>query len=128
MRLWLIIALTAASFATSAADLHKGGFGAQNPNQTATPSENPAPKTTKRTSYPFHGTLASIDSSGKSLSLKGQKKERLILFTAETRFFKNGAKATFRDASAGERVTGTVRKNASGQEEAVTVRYNAPAK
>ena len=119
MKAWLLTAFFTAALTTAAADVTRGDFGAKNSDAAATP-ESSAPKSARRTSYPFHGTLASIDSGEKSLRLKGQKKERVILITAETRFFKNGAKAKALDGTAGERVTGTLRKNAAGLEEAVS--------
>ena len=127
MNLRLLIPLLLLAGTTTFADVTKGQFGANaSQKATANAKTEPAsesPKQTKRNSYPFHGTLASVDSSGKSLSLAGKQKARVILITSETRFFRDGAKVKISDAIAGERVTGTVRKNAAGQEEALTVRY-----
>jgi hypothetical protein len=117
----LLLACFSLLVAAASADVTKGGFGAQKPDATEPPSES-APET-KRNSYPFHGTLASIDLDGKKLTLEGKKKPRIILFTAETRFFRNGAKTKISEVKAGERITGTVRKNDAGEEVAVTVRY-----
>ena len=127
MNLRLIIPLLWMALTTARADVTKGEFGANASQPGAVESKaesaTESPKQAKRNSYPFHGTLASVDSTGKSLSLAGKQKPRVILITSNTRFFRNGAKAKLSDAVAGERVTGTVRKNPDGQEEAITVRY-----
>ena len=107
-----------------AADVTKGGFGANNPESGTTAAEEAPATKPKRNSYPFYGTLASIDTAGKTFSLAGKKKPRIIAVTSETRFFKNGTGGKFADGIAGERVTGTLRKNSAGLEEAVTVRYS----
>jgi hypothetical protein len=114
-------------FLTTSADVTKGDFGAR--KDPASPTDRPnKPSTDKnRASYPFRGTIASVDSSGKTLILVGKKKNRIILISAETRFFKDGGKTTMAETVAGARVTGTVRKNSSGQEEALTVRLAGKA-
>ena len=119
-RLFLTSCL-ALAIVTASADVTKGGFGAQNPKGAETPSAE-APET-KRNSYPFHGTLASIDLTSKKLTLEGKKKPRVIFFTTETRFLRDGAKTRIDAVKSGERITGTVRKNAVGEEVALTVRY-----
>jgi hypothetical protein len=123
----LLTSLLLCGLTTALADVTKGEFGAHAAQPATIDSKSPpateGPKQTKRNSYPFHGTLASIDSSGKRLSLAGKEKSRVILITAETRFFRDGKKVKLGDALAGERVTGAVRKNSAGQEEALTVRY-----
>ena len=130
----LLTAVLLSALSTALADVTKGEFGAKasQASQPAaatskTESATETPSQTKRNSYPFHGTLASVDSSGKSLSLAGKQKPRVILVTSDTRFFRDGVKVKLSDAVAGERVTGTVRKNAAGQEEALTVRYGGTA-
>jgi hypothetical protein len=130
MKLRLLTALLLVVSA-AAADVTKGEFGANASGPVAAEPKGDSttgnPKQTKRNSYPFHGTLASVDSSAKSLTLAGKQKPRVILITTETRFFRNGAKVKWADAVAGERVTGTVQKNSAGQEEAITVRYGGTA-
>jgi len=129
----LLIPLLSLVLSTSFADVTKGGFGAERDLGTraeASKETSKKPADSKRTSYPFHGTLAAIDSAGSSITLEGKKKNRVIAVTPETRVFRNGAKAKLGDGVAGERVTGTVRRNAAGQEEAITVRFapKAPSK
>jgi len=72
--------------------------------------------------------LDSIDAEKKILTLRGKKKNRVIQLTAETRFQRDGAKAKLQDGKPGERVSGSVRKNPEGNEEAVTVRFGGKAK
>ncbi len=95
-----------------ASDLEKGNFGADisgSPKATTTAKG-------KRSNYPFSGEVESHD--GKSLTLKGKKKSRVLLLTSETRVLKDGAVAKLKD---GEYVSGSARKNAEGKEEALTV-------
>lgn len=128
MNRWLLAQLLAFALTASFADVTKGGFGAEKDSKPGTESETNTPKEpkdSKRNSYPFHGTLSTTDSSGMSLTLEGKKKPRVIAVTAETRIFRDGEKAKLKDGVAGERVTGTVRRNAAGQEEAITVRFAA---
>jgi hypothetical protein len=123
-----IVAFFVGSIAVASADVAKGEFGAQKPDApTATASAKKSGSEKKRNTYPFHGTLASVDSSGKTLTLSGKKKPRVILVTGDTQVFRNGARATLNAGLAGERVTGTVEKNEAGQEVAATVRYGGPA-
>jgi hypothetical protein len=102
----------------SAHDVQTGNFGAET---SALPAKSTAKSTShgKRNSYPFSGDIESHDA--KSLTLKGQKKSRVLILTPETRVLKNGASARLADATSGQRVSGSVRKNANGKEEAVTI-------
>jgi len=128
MNRWLLAQLLAFTLLTSLGDVTKGGFGAEKDSKPGAESESKTskePKESKRNSYPFHGTLSAIDSSGTTLTLEGKKKPRVIAVTAETRIFRDGAKAKLKDGVAGERVTGTVRRNTAGQEEAITIRFAA---
>jgi len=107
-----------------ASDVEKGNFGAEIP----TTSKVKATTKGKRNSYPFSGEIGSHD--GKSLTLKGKKKSRVLLLTPETRVLKDGSNGKLKDAVAGEYVSGSARKNAEGKEEAVTVNLKStkPAK
>ena len=93
-------------------DVEKGNFGADIPSATKAKTANKA----KRNSYPFSGEIESHDR--KSLTLKGKKKSRVLLLTAETRVLKDGANAKLKE---GECVSGSARKNREGKEEALTV-------
>jgi hypothetical protein len=107
-----VLAAFAIALAVSASDVQKGNFGAE----ISGPSKTTAPAKAKRNSYPFSGEIETYD--GKTLTLKGKKKARLLLITPETRVRKDGAPAKLKD---GEFVSGSARKNNDGKEEAVTV-------
>ena len=67
MNRWLQAQFLAFALATSLADVTKGGFGADRESKPGTESHSNTPKEpkdSKRNSYPFHGTLGSVDSSG----------------------------------------------------------------
>ena len=121
----LICVLTALiALNTSVADVTKGEFGAEKlPSPKATERNSEARP--KRTIYPFYGTLDSVDPKEKTITLRGKKKNRIILCTSESRVFRNGAVASLTDLVPGERVSGSVRKNAEGKEEALTIRFGA---
>lgn len=107
-----------------AADVAKGGFGAARGDEeqkVAPKIERKAEATPKRTTYPFYGTLDSLNAKEKTLTLRGKKKNRVIVFTSETRIQKDGL--SMQEAAPGERVSGLVRKNAEGKEEAVSIRF-----
>ena len=111
------------------ADVTQGGFGAARENEgkgveRKTERKNETGETTtKRATYPFYGTLESVDSKEKTVTLRGKKKNRVIVFTSETRIQKDGL--SIQQAAPGERVSGLVRKNAEGKEEAVSIRFGA---
>jgi hypothetical protein len=122
MRVLVLGIITLLVLNASAADVTKGGFGAEK-ETIPKKAEGKSETKSKRSSYPFYGTLDSVDAKEKTISLRGKKKNRVILCTSESRFFKNGAAATLADCVPGERVSGSVRKNAEGKEEALTVRF-----
>jgi hypothetical protein len=98
------------------ADVRQGNFGAEAPAAR----QEPKPATPgKRSTYPFSGELDLHDAT--SITLKGKKKPRVLLLTAETRVMRNGRRARLADAAPGERVSGSTRKNSEGKEEALTV-------
>ena len=107
-----ILAALATALSLFASDVEKGNFGAE----ISGPSK---PKTTtwaKRNSYPFSGEIESHND--KSLTLKGKKKSRVFLLTADTRMLRDGVTARPQE---GEYVSGSARKNIDGKEEAITV-------
>lgn len=120
---WFIAAACLVSVAT--ADVTKGNFGAAKPDQSQPKLERKAETKTKRTSYPFYGTLDSVNPAEKTITLKGKSKNRIILFTSQTRVHKGNSKAKIQDGLPGERVSGSVQKNAEGKEEAITIRFGA---
>jgi hypothetical protein len=113
---------------TAAADVTKGGFGAAKESEPPKKAEQKPETANKTRSYPFYGTLDSVDVKEKTMTLRGKKKNRVILFTSKTRFTKDGAPANFQDGVAGERVSGSVRKNADGKEEAITIRFGTKSR
>jgi hypothetical protein len=120
----LVLAVTAClALNTFSADVTKGGFGAEKEESSKATEHKEA--TPKRTTYPFYGTLESVDPKVKTITLRGKKKNRVILCTSESRIFRNGAAASLTDSVPGERVSGSIRKNAEGKEEALTIRFGA---
>lgn len=113
MRLRCVLILLGSICALAAADVKSGNFGAEAPGTRAKSTGH------VRRSYPFSGEIESHDA--KTLTLKGKKKNRVILLTPETRFVKNGSAAKAGDLSKGLQVSGSVRKNAEGKEEALQV-------
>ena len=112
------------SWSAHGADVTKGEFGAAREGEKA--ERKSEAKSSART-YPFYGTLDSVDVKEKTVTLKGKQKNRVILFTSDTRVQKDGASAKIQELVPGERVSGSVRKNAEGKEEALTIR-SAPKK
>lgn len=92
---------------------------------TATDSER-STKSRARDSYPFRGRIASLDTSARTLILEGKGTRRKVQLTEQTRILRDGSAITLEDLKAGDRVGGTLRKSASGQEEALLVRIVPP--
>ena len=114
--------LVACLFTTNTfADVTEGGFGADRPVTPRT--EEKSETKSKRKTYPFHGTLDSVDPAAMTILLRGSKKKRVILFTSDTRIRRNEAAARIQDAVPGERVTGSVHKDSTGKEVAVSIRF-----
>ena len=122
MRLLLLGIISLLAVRAGYADVTKGEFGAE---KEAKSVERKAGSSPKRTTYPFYGTLDSVDAKERTITLRGKKKNRVILFTSESRVFRNGTVASLADSIPGERVSGSVRKNAEGKEEALTIRLGA---
>jgi hypothetical protein len=122
MKLLLFAIISLLTMDAGYADVTKGEFGAEKEAKSVERKTDASPK---RTTYPFYGTLDSVDAKQKTITLRGKKKNRVILFTSESRIFRNGAVASLGDCVPGERVSGSVRKNAEGKEEALTIRFGA---
>ena len=114
-------------WSADAADVTKGGFGAARDGEKIETVEPKAEAKNNGRTYPFYGTLDSVDAKEKTVTLRGKKKNRVILFTSKTRVQKDGSNAKIEELVPGVRVSGSVRKNADGKEEAVTIR-SAPKK
>ena len=125
MKMWAMILGGALLWSASAADVRKGEFGAAREGDKV--ERKSEAKSSAGRTYPFHGTLDSVDTKEKTVTLKGKQKNRVILFTSDTRVQKDGANAKIQELVPGERVSGSVRKNADGKEEALTIR-SAPKK
>ena len=127
MKMWTMMLSAALLWSGYAADVTKGEFGAARDGEKIDKVERKSEAKSKTPTYPFYGTLNAVDAKEKTVTLRGKKKNRVILFTTETRVQKDGVKATIQELVPGERVSGSVRKNAQGKEEAVTIR-SAPKK
>lgn len=117
--------------AVSANEVAKGNFGAgrkSSDEAAASPARKSPVAKEKLKSYPFHGYLHAVAPDGQSLQLKGKTKQRSILISPRTRIYRGESKVTLQQAVSGERVTGSVHKNAEGREEALTVRLGGSQK
>jgi len=107
----------------NASELTNGNFGATRP--ATTPRASSKPKKEKKESsstYPYSGFVDTVDPSGKFIVLKGKSKSRQILVNSKTKIYQNDSASSLTEITPGARVTGAVRKNDSGQEEALSVR------
>jgi hypothetical protein len=104
-----------------AADVTKGDFRGEAPKSSAGKGIK---SSTKRKTYPFSGTIDTVNERDHTIVLKGKSKRRVIFTTSETRIEKDGKESSLAAAKPGDRITGTVFKNASGQEQAVKVRIS----
>lgn len=125
MKIFSLFLVAGFLLTTAAVDVTQGGFGAA--KQEEKKSERKREGKTTNPTYPFYGTLDSVDAKAETITLRGKKKNRVILFTSETRITKDGTRASVADGTPGERVSGSVRKNSEGKEEAVTIRFGAKA-
>lgn len=105
------------------AELIDGNFGAARPSASGASVKRKETSKTGAKSYPYSGTLESVDANGKFITLKGKSKSRQIIVNADTRYTKNDRASTLNEGTPGTRVTGSVKKNDSGQEEAMTVHF-----
>ena len=84
----------------------------------------------KRTTYPFFGTVASVDASAKTISLKKKEGERVLHTDAKTTLEMDGKPATLADIKAGNYLHGTLHKDAAKEEFILKAKIDleAPAK
>ncbi len=126
--LWRLAGLLAAAWTLaaplSAVAAEEGpGTPGGTPNATQTPAPAGAPAVRpKRETYPFRGTVGSVDPAAMTLVLEGRQTRRVVQLTAQTRIEKDGAPATVESVKTGDAVGGTLRKTAEGREEALLVR------
>ena len=62
--------------------------------------------------YPYHGRFDRVGPDGGNIVLAGKTKERVILITSRTNITRDGRRVSVKEAVKGERVSGTVVKNA----------------
>lgn len=105
----------------SAADVARGEFGAARSNETAQPGEKPKKAPNER-GYPFHGTVASVDSAKGTVTLAGKARNRPFVVTSITKITKDGRRASLADIAAGDEIGGMAVKNLEGREEAKSLR------
>ena len=101
---------------------------AQNTNQPSsgkkhsTENQPPTGAEKKPVAGPFHGKLAKVDQSAKTITVG----KRTFMITSETRLKKgNGSPATLADAVVGEEVSGYVKPNEAGKLAATVVTFGA---
>ncbi|MBI4664525.1 MAG: hypothetical protein HY735_37505 [Verrucomicrobia bacterium] len=114
--------LALALFAASATTTVFGGEAA--PKQPAAPA---AAKKKQPARQAVQGIVKAIDKTAMTLSVESKGKLRTIHMTSRTRLSKAGQPATFGDAAVGDEVTAQIQKNASGEEEAISLRLGAKA-
>lgn len=78
---------------------------------------------TKARPLPFRGTIDSVDTEAKTITLKGAESKRVFHVSAETKMMKNGKPATLADATPGEVIGGSYTKGADGKLNAVSLRF-----
>ena len=108
-------------------ELTNGNFGATRPGPLPRSIKSRKETTGASKSYPFSGTVESVDPKGQFIILKGKSKTRRILVNSKTKFLKADHPAILADALSGQHVSGAVRKNEAGQEEAITVHIGEKA-
>jgi hypothetical protein len=107
-----------------------GRLGAQTTNKPASTKKpaTEAPDSSKSekkpAAGPFHGKLAAVDQTTKSISVG----KRTFLITSETKIKKDGKPATLQDGVVGEEVSGYVKPNDAGKLVATTVNFGPKPK
>jgi hypothetical protein len=83
--------------------------------------DSAAPNSEKKgRGLPFHGNVAAIDRSAKTITMEG-KKQRVFHLTAETKINRDKKPTTIASLSAGDYVGGYAREMADGKLELVTL-------
>lgn len=119
----LAAAIASATALTRVSADDQGPTSAGTTTRTATSPAGESPGAApKRSTYPFRGVIATIDTTTRSIVLEGRQARRVIRLTETTRVEKLGRPAAFDDLKAGDAVRGTLRRTAQGHEEAVLVR------
>jgi hypothetical protein len=111
----LALALCAAPSKVSAQTTNKPT--AQKKSSTETPE--PAKTEKKPSAGPFHGKLAAVDQTAKTITVG----KRTFLITSESHINKEGKPATLQDGVVGEEVSGYVKPNDAGKLIATKVNF-----
>jgi hypothetical protein len=114
LRRWFILSVLTAALVSLALPVAAADA---SPNAAAVQPEKKTDKVA-----PFQGKISAVDTIGKTLTLAGKEKNRLITITSETKITKNGQPATLGDATVGEVVGGRAKVTAAGQFEALSLR------
>jgi hypothetical protein len=101
-----------------AGEVTKGEFGAARDSADIPKAK----KYAGEKSYPFHGTIASVDLQKQTIFLEGKAKKRPILVTPSTKITIDGRAGALSSLTPGQEAGGSVFKNPEGLEEARTVR------
>ena len=94
---------------------------AQNKDKAATEKKEPAAK--KQTAGPFHGKLAAVDETAKTITVG----KRTFQITSESKISKAGKPATLEAAVVGEEVSGYIKTGDDGKLVATTVHLGPKA-
>src|SRR6266700_3328681 len=90
---------------------------AQSAEKAATEKKEPAAK--KQTAGPFHGKLAGVDKTAKTITIG----KRTFQITSESKISKAGKPATLETAVVGEEVSGYIKTGDDGKLVATTVHF-----
>ncbi len=100
---------------------------AQSTNNPAATKTSTAVKqnsaTKKKSAHPFHGNLAAVDKTAKTIKLG----ESVYQITSETKITKGGKPATLDDGVVGEPVSGYAKPTGDGKMAATSVRFGPKA-
>jgi hypothetical protein len=72
----------------------------------AAADQKPASKFPKR--YPYHANVAAVDTSAKTITLDGKKKQRVLFVTPKTRILKDKKPVALETVKVGDYVTGSL--------------------
>lgn len=89
------------------------------PKKPSTETQEPAKSEKKPSAGPFHGKLASVDQTAKTITVG----KRTFLITSESKIKKDGKPALLQDGVVGEEVSGYVKPNDAGKLVATTVNF-----
>jgi hypothetical protein len=112
-----------------ATDITKGEFkGAKSSGSPAAEKSEKAARqgSEKRKTYPFHAKIGKVDADKQLLILEG-KTHRSLHLQPDTRITREGAAISLSQAKVGERVTGSIYRDQSGAEVAVSLKVGGEA-